>query len=310
MKTSDRLRLAISDKEFWATLWTRAPFAMWEEEGLDLVRFGPIRAGCMPEQPAEPGLNFIFGSSEAGAVEHGHLADAVRWLETRPLRMSWADPVAEEFGVDFRVPVVPGLPNAALAERWLKEQGAIPEPGPAKLVRDTSPPRFGLPSGIEVLDWDEWDDGFPEPLAESLELPRAATSFFACLPVEEDEAWCCFGAVDANEALAYAAMWIYSGVATLIFLRLAPGRATRRGGTDRSAAPLHRGSCGGRLRHDHGRQRRPRATGNRPRMPDPGGLQGRLPDADLAQPGQGRRVVGLGSEAGDWRPAAAASRST
>jgi hypothetical protein len=216
MKTSDRLRLAISDKEFWATLWTRAPFAMWEEEGLDLVRFGPIRAACMPEEPEEPGLNFILGCSEAGAVEHGHLADAFVWLGTRPLRMSWAEPVAEEFGVDFRVPVVPGLPGAALAERWLGEQGAVPEPGPAKLVRDTSPPRFALPAGIEVLDWDEWDDGFPEPLAESLELPRAATSFFACLPVESDEAWSCFAAVDANEALAYAAMWIDSGVATLI----------------------------------------------------------------------------------------------
>jgi hypothetical protein len=68
-----------------------------------------------------------------------------------------------------------------------------------------------------VLDWDEWDDGFPEYLAESLRLPSRAASLFAGLMLEDDEAWCCYGAVDEDEPLAYAAMHFDSGVATLVF---------------------------------------------------------------------------------------------
>jgi hypothetical protein len=211
----DRLRISASEKEFWSAVWRQAPFPMWEECGVDLVRFGPIRAACMAEHPDELGLNFILGSSEAGAVEHGHLADAVAWLETRPLPTGGTG-VAEDFGVDFRVPIVPGLPDAAAAEGWLQERGALRQDGPARLVRSTSPPDFPIPAGIEVLSWEDWDEGFPEPLVESLELP-SGYCFFVGLPVEDDDAWRCFGAVDDYGPLAYAAMHLDSGVATLVF---------------------------------------------------------------------------------------------
>jgi hypothetical protein len=215
-KTSDRLRLAVGEKEFWAALWGQAPFPMREECGLDMVRFGPVLAACVAEDSCELGFNFILGSSEAGAVEHGHLEDAVAWLRARPVPTGGIG-IAEEFGVDFRVTVVPGLPGSALAERWLQEWGALREPGPARLVRDTSSPRFALPAGIDVLDWDDWDDGFAGPLIESLGLPGSAESFFCGLPTESDDSWSCYGAVDGNEPLAYAAMRLESGVAILVF---------------------------------------------------------------------------------------------
>jgi hypothetical protein len=210
------LRISVSDKEFWAAVWKQAPFPMREEGGLDLVRFGPIWAACVAERTSELGLNVILGSSEVGAVEHGHLANAVEWLETRPVPTGGSG-VAEDFGVDFRVPVIPGLPGTASAERWLQERGALRGTGTARLVRDTSPPRFAVPGGIEVLDWDEWDEGFPDPLIESLELPSAAYCLFLGLTVEEDEAWRCYGSVDKDGPLAYAAMHFDSGVATLVF---------------------------------------------------------------------------------------------
>lgn len=219
MGTSDRLRLSGGEKAFWTALWKQAPFPMREESGLDMVRFGPIVAGCLADDPHELGFNFILGSSEVGAVEHGHLANAVEWLEARPLptRGGW---VAEDFGVNYRVPVVPGLPGSESAEGWLQEQGATRKPGPAKFVRDTSPPGFASPTGIKVLDWDEWDDGFPEYLAEGLRLPSRASLLFFGLPLEEDAAWCCYGAVDGDGPLAYAAMHLDSGVATLVFASL------------------------------------------------------------------------------------------
>ena len=210
----DPLRLSLSEKAFWEALWDVAPFELLDECGLDMVRFGPVQAGCIAEVPYEPGVNFILGSGEAGAAEYGHLANAVTWLETRPLRWS------ESFGVDFRVPIIPGLPGSAQTERWLRERGATCEQGPTRLVRDTSPPRFNAPAGLEACDWDEWDEGFPEPLVESLGLPSTADSLFIALPIiESDEVWRCYAAIDGQwdtTAYAYAAMHFDdSGVATL-----------------------------------------------------------------------------------------------
>lgn len=220
MRASDRLRLSAGEKAFWTALWKQAPFPMRDECGLDMVQFGPICAACIADDPYELGFNFILGSSETGAVEHGHLANAVAWLEARPqpTRGAW---VAEDFfGVDYRVPVVPGLPGSESAEGWLRERGATRKPGPAKFARDTSPPRLASPTGIEVLDWDDWDEGFPEYLAESLRLPSRAATLFIGLPLEDDDAWCCYGAVDDDGPLAYAAIHLDSGVATLVFASL------------------------------------------------------------------------------------------
>lgn len=216
MRISDRLRLSEGEKAFWTALWKQAPFCLWDECGLDMVRFGPIWAACMADDPCELGFNLILGSSEAGAVEHGHLANAVAWLESRP-QPTGGFGIAEDFGVDYRVPVVPGLPDSASAEGWLKERGAVRKSGPAKFVRSTSPPRVASPAGIEVLDWNDWDDWFPEHLAESLRLPSHGISFFTGLLTENYEAWRSYGAVGNDEPLAYAAMHIDSGLATLVF---------------------------------------------------------------------------------------------
>jgi hypothetical protein len=48
-------------------------------------------------------------------------------------------------------------------------------------------------------------------------LPSSAESFFIGPLIDGDEAWCCYGAVDNDEPLAYAAMHLDSGVATLVF---------------------------------------------------------------------------------------------
>src|SRR5262245_13191225 len=216
MRASDRLRLSVGEKAFWTALWKQAPFPLWEECGLDMVRFGPIWAACMADDPVELGFNFILGSSEAGAVEHGHLANAVAWLEARPLPTRGAG-VAEDFGVDYRVPVVPGLAGSGSAEGWLQARGATCEPRPAEFVRGPSPPRFASPAGSALLDWHGWDYWFPEHLAEGLRLPSRAESLCIGLPLEDDDAWRCYGAVDNDGPLAYAAMHLDSGVATLVF---------------------------------------------------------------------------------------------
>ncbi len=199
-------RLTASEKAFWVELWGEPVLDILRESGADLVQFGPIRAFCKTDEPGHSGINFILGAGEAGAVTHGHLADAVRWFETRSV--AWD----EDRGVDHRVPVVPGLPESAAAEAWLDEYGFHREAGAAKLVRDASEPRFAVAGDIEALDWDEWDEGFGDPLAESLDLSSAGI-FFLCLLGEER--WRCYCSILGDDPLAYVAMHIEAGVASI-----------------------------------------------------------------------------------------------
>jgi hypothetical protein len=202
----DVRRLAAGEKDFWSELWIAPDLELRREAGFDLVRFGPVRAACLTTHPDRSAVNFALGASEPGAVEHGHLADAIAWLEARCT--TWG-----EQGVDFRVPVTPGLPGSEAAERCLAALWIQPERGPANLVRAATEPGFAPPGGIEVFDWTEWDEGFGDPLAEGLGLPSAGSFLFLSLLGTED--WSCYCAVDGDAPLAYAAMRRRSGVASL-----------------------------------------------------------------------------------------------
>ncbi len=203
----DVARMAASEKAFWIGLWEAPIPDMVHESGADMVRFGPVQAVCLAEEPRHPGVNFILGAGDAGAVTNGHVGDAVRWLETRCFEWS------EDRGVDYRVPVVPGLPEAALAEGWLSEHGHLREDGAGKLARDLSERRFAPAPDIEVLDWEDWDDGFGAPLAESLGLARTAEHFF--LSLTGDENWRCYCGIVGDDPLAYVAMHVEGGVASI-----------------------------------------------------------------------------------------------
>jgi len=210
-------RLSESEKAFWIALWDSPIPDALHDSGVDSVRFGPVRALLVTAQRHDRGVNFVLGAGEPGAVEHGHLADAARLMETRCFHMD------DERGVDYRVPVVPGLAGSAAAEKWLAERGYLRADGAAKLIRDDSPPVFEEPEGIEVLDWDSWDDGFGGPLAESLGLTRMGDTFFACLLGDED--WRCYCGIVGDDPLAYVAMHIHEGVASIALAsRSYPGR--------------------------------------------------------------------------------------
>jgi len=224
----DVARLAESEKAFWIGLWEAQVLDTLYESGADAVRFGPIHAVCITEEPRHVGVNFILGAGEEGAVSNGHLGDAVRWLETRCFE--WSD----DRGVDYRVPVVPGLPEAAAAEAWLREHGHLREEGTGKLVRDAAEPLFIPAPDIEVLDWNQWDEGFGDPLAESLGLSTAAEVFF--LSLLSDESWRCYCGIIGDDPLAYVAMHIDAGVASIA---LASRHYAGRDG-DGQMAVLHR----------------------------------------------------------------------
>lgn len=218
----DAVALDEAEKQFWRGLWDTAVEDAVVDLGIDMVRFGPVEAAVVVEEAEEPALNFILGAAAPGAVEDGYLAAAVRWMERHD--------------VAYRVPLSPGLPELAAAEEWLTRHRYRLADGPAKLLRDGSPPQFPAPPGIDIYERvDPWEDeGFGDPLAESLGLADWAATFFLDLP--GTERWRCYCAVDGDEPLAYVAMHIHDGVAVLA---LASRLAEVRDGLGQSAV-LHR----------------------------------------------------------------------
>jgi hypothetical protein len=218
----DPVALDEAEKQFWRGLWDTAVEDAVVDLGIDMVRFGPVAPAVVSEEPEDPALNFILGAAAPGAMEDGYLPAAVRWIERHD--------------VEYRVPLSPVLPEARAAGDWLREHRYRLLEGPAKLLRDGSPPDFRPPPGIDLYERvDPWEDeGFGDPLAESLGFANWAATFFLDLP--GSECWRCYCAVDGDEPLAYVAMMIHEGVAVLA---LASRLVGKRDGIGQSAA-LHR----------------------------------------------------------------------
>jgi len=218
----DAVALDEAEKRFWRGLWDTAVEDAVVDLGIDMVRFGPVEAAVVAEEPEEPALNFVLGAAAPGAVENGYLPAAIEWMERHD--------------VEYRIPLAPGLPELEAAEEWLTRHSYRLVEGPAKLLRNGSPPGFLPPPGIDIYERvDPWEDeGFGDPLAESLGLANWAATFFFDLPGTSD--WRCYCAVEGDEPLAYVAMHIREGIAVLA---LASCLVSERDGEGQRAA-LHR----------------------------------------------------------------------
>jgi hypothetical protein len=218
----DAVALDEAEKRFWKGLWETAVEDAVVDLGIDMVRFGPVAAAVVAEKPGESALNFVLGAAAPKAIEDGYLPAAVKWMERHD--------------VDYRVPLVPGLPEFAAAEEWLLRNRYRLLDGPAKLVRDGSPPQFPAPPGIDVYERVDplEDEGFGDPLAESLGFANWAATFFFDLP--GTEGWHCHCAVEGDEPLAYAAMYVHEEVAVLALASRLAGTPDGLG----QSAVLHR----------------------------------------------------------------------
>ncbi len=218
----DAVALDEAEKQFWRGLWDAACEDAVVDLGIEMVRFGPVVAAVVAQEAGEPALNFILGAGAPGALEDGYLPAAVKWMERH--------------GVDFRVPVTPGLPEQEAAERWLQRHHYRLLDGPVKLVRNGAPPSTSAPPEVDIYErTDPWEDeGFGDPLAESFGFPSWAATFFLDLPGAP--ACRCYCAVDGDEPLAYVAMRLHDGVAVLA---LASRLVGERDGDGQSAV-LHR----------------------------------------------------------------------
>lgn len=217
---------------------------MWElaapdaiaECGIEVERFGPLEATALCDEPRELRLNEIRGAGEPGAIEHGHLAEAVEWMRSRE--------------VEYRVALPDRGAGAGEAEEWLGERGYERCGGRVVFVRDAVAP---LPPAAEAPDIElyelneEWEgESFSALAREALELPEIAEQLAIMLPSKDS--WRCYTAVlaEGNLIAATGATMIEGEVAQLTLdatLPQARGRGCNRALLRRRLADAAEAGC-------------------------------------------------------------------
>jgi GNAT superfamily N-acetyltransferase len=196
----DRAGLERAEFRFRGDIWSTAPEDAVVEAGVDMQRFGPLLATVFADLPETAGMNVIQGAAEPGALEDGHLVDAIEWVR------GW--------GVDYLVPVASERPDTERAEAWLSwhsyEQGGVMR----KYVRPASSPSSPDPAGIEVRELAPGEtEGMSYLAAESLGLPDGVGFLFCDLP--ELDGWHCYVALLDGVEVACGSMLLADGIATL-----------------------------------------------------------------------------------------------
>jgi hypothetical protein len=174
------------EQRYQRELWRTAVTDTVVERRLDLARFGPVQAGIVCEEPGEPMLNAVLGAGAFGAVEGGHLADAIEWVTAH--------------GVDYRVPVTPGSPGSRAAEQWLMERGHEQGRAWTKFARDTSPAAAEELPGVDVFelrDEEEICEGFMHLDDDGFWGARWLGSYFSELVGRDG--WRCYAAYEGED---------------------------------------------------------------------------------------------------------------
>jgi hypothetical protein len=171
------------ERQFWLEVWRAPVVEAVEESQIEQRFFGPIQATIAAEFQDVPLLNLVLGAALPGAVSRGHLEEALDWIES--------------LGVRCRVPIAPGLPESVAAEDLLNRRGYERTASMVRFARPTSPPNLPEPAGIEVVEVDEFTEGFGDFVGNAFDIPGTAQGFFGGLP--ELASWRCYVAIDSDE---------------------------------------------------------------------------------------------------------------
>lgn len=196
----DAATLERTAKTFRSDMWGTACEDAVMECGIAEAWFGPVQVTTFEALPDDPGMNTILGAAEPGAVEEGHLANAIAW--------------ADEFDVGYRISVARDRPGTAAAEDYLNHQGFEQGRGAWKYVRDTSWP--DLPGNPAITVWEiNGEDAAGETMvfdaAPALGFPSKAASLLFGLP--NQERWRTYTAELGERIVSFGSMLIDGDVA-------------------------------------------------------------------------------------------------
>jgi hypothetical protein len=222
---------------FRADMWSSAPLDALEECGIAERRFGPVQANVIEVLPEAPALNTVLGAAEPGAVEDGHLAEAIEWVD--------------EFRVDYRVMVGHDRPETDAAEALLSRHGFEQGQSLVRYARDAMLPP-DLPGVPDVTVWEIGEPGeegiagetMTLTAAPALGMPAEASSLLFELPALEN--WHCYTAELEGGIVSFGSMLIRDGVAALGLegtVRRARGRGCNQALLRQRILAAHEAGC-------------------------------------------------------------------
>ena len=198
----DAATLERTAKTFRSDMWGTVCDDAVTECGIAEACFGPVQVTVFETLPDAPGMNLVLGAAEPGAIEGGHLANAIAW--------------ADEFDVGYRVSVARGQPGTAAAEDYLNHRGFEQGRGVWKYVRDASLP--DLPGNPAITVWEIGaEDAAGETMvfsaAPALGLPAAAANLLFALPFQER--WRTYTAELDGRIVSFGSVLIDGGIARM-----------------------------------------------------------------------------------------------
>jgi GNAT superfamily N-acetyltransferase len=208
----DGAAIAAAELRFREDLWRSAPEDAVEEAEIRHRRFGPILATVFGDLPDASLMNLVQGAAEPGAVEEGHLAEAIEWVRSRE--------------VDYLVPVTADRAGTDVAEDWFASRGYEPGPEVRRFAR-AGTDATAIPAGLlvpasalvpvaplEVCKLGPLDaEGMSHIFGDALDLSGIATILMLGLPTREG--WHCYRASLGGREVACGSMLIAGKVALL-----------------------------------------------------------------------------------------------
>jgi GNAT superfamily N-acetyltransferase len=196
----DGAAVAAAELRFREDLWRTAPIDAVEEAEVRHRRFGPILASVFGELPEVSVMNGIQGAAEAGAIESGHLADAIEWMRSRE--------------VEHLVSVSADRPGTERAEAWLESRGYERGPRMRRFLHPAMGPRRDDVGPLEIHELAPLEtEGMSHIFGDAYGLSALATVLLLGLPTREG--WHCYRASLGGREVACGSMLVFGKVALL-----------------------------------------------------------------------------------------------
>lgn len=209
----DGAGIAAAELRFREDLWRSAPEDAVEEAEIRHRRFGPILATVFGDLPDASLMNLVQGAAEPGAVEEGHLAEAIEWVRSRE--------------VDYLVAVAADRPGTVDAEAWFASRGYEPAPPVRRFAHPGMEASADSTGPLEVCELGPLDgEGMSHIFGDAFDLSGLATVLMLGLPAREE--WHCYRASLGGREVACGSMLILGKVALMGLEATAP-HARRHG---------------------------------------------------------------------------------
>jgi GNAT superfamily N-acetyltransferase len=196
----DAAAIAAAELHFREGIWGAAPRDAIDELEIRKRWFGPVLATACGGLPDAAVMNTVQGAAEPGAIEDGHLAEAVEWMRSRE--------------VDYLVQVASDRPDSKQTEAWLAERGYEQGPTMRRYVRPAVGPSGQSEALVDVRKLTAADtEGMSLIFAAAIEVSDLATVPLLGLP--DLEGWHCYAAYLEGREVACGAMLLDDGIAVL-----------------------------------------------------------------------------------------------